>query len=124
MKTWVSYLFVALTVILTVYGQIAIKWAVNNAGALPASNTERISYIVGLLLNGWVISGLFSAFLASIAWMLAMSKLPLSHAYPFVGSSFILVIFLSYLVFSEPISMLKIVGVMLIFIGITISSLG
>ena len=124
MRYWLSYLFIALTVLFTVYGQVAIKWAVMNAGDTPADSAGKIGYLFHLLGNGWVLSGLAAAFLASLCWMLAIGKLPLSHAYPFVGSSFILVLLLSSVVFGEPVGWHKVAGVVLIFAGITISSQG
>lgn len=124
MSSWVSYFFVALTVLFTVSGQIAIKWAVIHAGGMPVDNFERVRFVGRLLLNGWVIFGLSSAFIASIAWILAMTRLPLSHAYPFIGASFIFITVLSNLVFSEPITVLKLTGVGLIFLGIVVASQG
>lgn len=119
-----SYLFVALTVLLTVYGQIVIKWQVLEAGALPTDVQGKFAFIAHLLTNIWVLSGLAAALLASICWMLAMSKLPLSHAYPFVSLSFVLVLFLSYATFSEPLSVPKLLGVALIVLGVVVSSQG
>jgi multidrug transporter EmrE-like cation transporter len=119
-----SYVFVALTVLLTVYGQIVIKWQVLEAGALPLGAHGKLAFIAGLLTNLWVLSGLAAALLASICWMLAMSKLPLSHAYPFVSLSFVLVLFLSYVTFSEPLSWPKILGVAFIVLGVAVSSQG
>lgn len=119
-----SYVFVALTVLLTVYGQIVIKWQVLQAGALPLDIQGQFWFIAGLLTNLWILSGLAAALLASICWMLAMSKLPLSHAYPFMSLSFVLVLFLSYVTFLEPLSWPKIIGVGFIVLGVVVSSQG
>jgi len=124
MQPYISYFFVALTVLFTVLGQIAIKWAVVQSGQLPSGLYEKTAFVGKMLLNGWVIFGLASAFIASVTWILAMTRLPLSHAYPFVATSFILILVLSNLVFSEPITPLKLAGVTLIFFGIVIGSQG
>ena len=87
-----SYVYVALTVLLTVYGQIVIKWQVLEAGALPADAEGKLRFIGALMTNLWVLSGFAAAVLAVISWMLAMSKLPLSHAYPFTSLSFVLIL--------------------------------
>jgi len=124
MQPFISYFFVALTVLFTVLGQIAIKWAVVQSGQSPSDLYEKAAFVGKMLLNGWVILGLLSAFIASVTWILAMTRLPLSHAYPFVATSFILILVLSNLVFSEPITPLKLTGVALIFFGIVIGSQG
>ena len=119
-----SYVYVLSTVLLTVYGQIVIKWQVLQAGALPADGGEKIAFLARLLLNPWILSGLAAALLASVTWMAAMTKLPLSHAYPFTTLAFVLVIVLSGVFFNEAITPLKIVGAALVVLGIIVGSQG
>lgn len=115
-----GYFFVGLTVVLTVLGQFLIKWRVNEAGALPADMSGKIHFMGGLLLNPWVILGLGSAFAASLCWMLAMTKLPLSHAYPFTAVTFVLVVLGGAWLFSEPVSAMKMIGLGLIVAGVVL----
>ncbi len=51
-----------------------------------------------------------------------MTKLELSYAYPFVGLTFVLVLVFSVVLFKEPLTLYKIIGVGFIAIGIIISS--
>ncbi|MEA5616575.1 EamA family transporter [Cronbergia sp. UHCC 0137] len=120
----VNHLYILLTILFTVYGQIVIKWQVNSTGNLPTEVMNKIGFILNLLLNPWIISGLASAFLASLSWMAAMSKFPLSYAYPFMSLSFVLVVFLSSVFFREPITIPKTMGMALIIAGIIIGSRG
>jgi multidrug transporter EmrE-like cation transporter len=119
-----SYLYVTLTVLLTVYGQIVIKWQVMQAGQFPTGGYGRIHFLWTLLLNPWVITALVGAILAALSWMVAMTKLQLSHAYPFVSSSFALVLLLSWALLDEPLTWQKLAGVVLITCGVIISSQG
>ena len=117
-----SHIYIFLTVLLTVYGQIVIKWQVNLAGAMPIDLSNKVSFMIRLLLNPWIISGLLGAFLASLSWMAAMTKFPLSYAYPFVSLSFVLVLISSNLFFKEPITIDKSIGMGLITLGIIFGS--
>lgn len=119
-----SYFYIFMTIMLTVYGQIAIKWQVVKAGALPEAWPEKTHYLFQLLLNPWVISAFAAALLASVFWMAAIAKLQLSHAYPFMSSAFVLILVASGLIFHEPITPLKIVGITLILVGILVGSQG
>lgn len=119
-----SYLFVLLTVLLTVYGQIVIKWQVLEAGAFPETTVDRLQFLARLLLNPWVVSGIAAAFGAMVSWMAAMTKLPLSHAYPFTSLAFVLVLFASGWFFDEPVTPLKLAGVALVILGIAVGSQG
>jgi multidrug transporter EmrE-like cation transporter len=56
--------------------------------------------------------------------MAALTKLDLSHAYPFVGLTFVLVALASAWAFHEPLTGLKIAGIALICIGVVIGSQG
>jgi len=119
-----SYVFIFLTIIFTVYGQIVIKWQAMQAGILPSGGIDKFLFLLRLVLNPWVLSGLFAAFLASLTWMAAMTKLPLSHAYPFVSFSFVLVVLSGALFFHEPLTWPKITGMILIVAGIVVGSQG
>ena len=118
-----AYFFVAMTVLLTVLGQFLIKWQVRLAGALPDSTIGKVHFIGGLMLRPWVLTGLAAAFVASLCWMLAMTRLPLSHAYPFTAAAFVLVVFGGAWLFSEPLGTLRIVGVGLIVAGVILTGL-
>jgi multidrug transporter EmrE-like cation transporter len=119
-----NHLYILLTILLTVYGQIVIKWQVQQSGALPEDNIGKLQYIVELLLNPWVISSFTCAFLAAISWMAAMTKFDLSYAYPFMSLAFVLVLFLSAIFFKEPVTIPKSLGLGLIVLGIIIGSRG
>lgn len=119
-----SYLYIALTIALTVFGQIAIKMQVLQAGALPAGGPEKLAFLIKLLLNPWIIAAFAAAFLASISWMGAMTKFPLSYAYPFMSLNFVIVLMLGAWLFNEPLSITKIVGVLLICAGTVIAAQG
>ena len=119
-----SYVYVACTVLLTVYAQVAIKWQVLKAGPFPADAADKIRFLAALLLNPWVVSALGAALLAAVAWMAAMTRLELSHAYPFMSLAFVLVMVCSAWFFSEPITTLKVVGIALVVLGIAIGSQG
>lgn len=119
-----SYLYISITILLTVYGQLVIKWQVLKAGAFPEDAGEKLWFLLQLLLNPWVISAFLVALLSSVTWMAAMTKLQLSHAYPFMSLAFVFVLIFSNLFFHEPITQPKIIGVLLVIIGLAIGSRG
>jgi len=119
-----SYVYVFLTVFLTVFGQVIIKWKVLEAGAFPVDAYGKLLFLGKLLLNPWIVLALAAAFGAALSWMAAMTRLELSHAYPFVSLSFVLVLIFSALLFNEPVTAPKIVGLLLICAGIIVGSQG
>lgn len=117
-----SYVYVAATIVLTVYGQLIVKWQVGEAGAFPATTADRIGFLMRLVLNPWVLSAFAAAFIAALSWMAAMTKLQLSHAYPFMALSFVAVLLFSGVFFDEPVTVAKLAGVALIVGGIVVGS--
>jgi multidrug transporter EmrE-like cation transporter len=117
-----SWLYVAATIVLTVYGQLVVKWQVGNAGELPAGVADKIVFLLRLATTPWVISVFVAAAIAALCWMAAMTRLELSRAYPFVGSSFALVLVLSAVFFGEQLNAWKIGGVLLIMCGLIVGS--
>ena len=118
------YLYIFGTLVLTVYGQLVLKWQVTRAGVFPVDAIERMRFLLRLVLNPWVMSSLAGAFLAFLLWMMAMTKFELSHAYPFMSLSFVLVLGLSAIFFHEAITVLKVLGVLFIMAGLIIGSSG
>ena len=77
-----------------------------------------------LFINPWVVSALAALLIAVATWMAAMTRLQLSHAYPFVSLAFVLVVLCSAWLFHEPLNATKLAGLGLICIGIAVGSQG
>jgi multidrug transporter EmrE-like cation transporter len=118
------YVYILITILLTVYGQLVVKWQVSLAGAFPVANGGKLIFLAKLLINPWIMSGMAAALLAGVAWMAALTQLQLSHAYPFMGLTFVFVLILSAVCFQEPMTWAKIVGISLIVGGIALGSQG
>jgi multidrug transporter EmrE-like cation transporter len=118
-----AWVYVATTVVLTVYTQLIIKWQVLRHGALPASLRGKFDFFASLLLNPWVVSVIAAALVAALSWMAAMSRLPLSRSYPFlVGLTFVFVVFLGAAIFNEAITVPKVAGAILIVLGLIVGA--
>jgi multidrug transporter EmrE-like cation transporter len=124
MRSIGGYLYILMTVLLTVYGQLVIKWRMNVAGPAPEAAVDKLLFVLRLLLTPWVLSGLAAALLAAVFWMATLTRFPLSYAYPFVAFTFVLVVGGGGLLFGEAIRWPTMVGLALIVTGITIASQG
>ena len=119
-----NYVYIFGTILLTVFGQLILKWQVSKAGSFPKEMTGQIRFLCDLILNPWIISSLVAAFLAFLCWIVAMSKFELSYAYPFTSLAFLLVLLLSGTLLHESITLPKLLGTALIIMGIIIASRG
>ncbi|MGY0505570.1 EamA family transporter [Luteimonas sp. e5] len=115
------YFFIALTILLTVYGQLVLKWQADINAQLLSTPLVPTNIIM-LLLKPWVISAFIAAFGASICWMAAINKLPLSKAYPFMAINFVLVALMASVLFQERLDGYKIAGTAIIMLGVLVLS--
>ncbi|GGD02125.1 transporter [Thalassobacillus devorans] len=117
-----GYFYIFSTILFTVYGQLILKWRIEKYGSLPEELKDKIIFLFQLLLDPLILSGFLSAFVASIFWMAAMTKFNISYAYPFMSLSFVLVFLLSVVMFGEPVTPQKVIGLGLIVLGIIVTS--
>jgi multidrug transporter EmrE-like cation transporter len=118
-----SYLMVFAVLVFTVYGQLMIK-ARAIAHATPLGDgTNKLQYLVSMFGDIGVLSGLAAAVLASACWMLAIERLEVGYAYPFMALSFVLVPIGSVVLFGERMPPIQLLGLGLIVAGVTVSAL-
>jgi multidrug transporter EmrE-like cation transporter len=117
-----NYLYIFGCIAFTVYGQIILKWRIAQKGNLPQELTEKMLFLAKALIDPYIISGFIAAFIASLFWMAAMTKFELSAAYPFMSLAFVLVLLFSAILFREPITIGKVLGMALICVGIIVTA--
>jgi len=113
-----GYLYIAGTIFCVVYSQLVIKWKVSLAGTLPVIFREKVFFLMKLLIDPFVLSGFIAAFIGALFWMLALTKFELSHAYPLIiGGLAVLTSIFAVVLFHESLGIMKIIGLLLVMIG-------
>lgn len=115
------YLFLAIS--FGVVSQLIIKWKMSDY-AFDDYNTiyDKFFLAFSMLINPYIIISLILTLLAGMTWMIAMTKFDISYAYPFTTLGFVFVFLFSVILFNEPVSWQKIVGLGFIIVGLIISS--
>ena len=121
-----DYGYIAATIVLTVYGQFILKWRLREMGELqlPVDLWERVRFLVVLAFDPAIFSGFVAAFIASLAWIAALTRFELSYAYPFTSLSFVLVLLLGGWFLGESFTWQRMVGVALIVAGTAVAARG
>lgn len=118
-----GFIYILGCIFFTVYGQLILKWRINFVGAFPESAQEKAWFLVKLIFTDlFILSGFVSAFVASIFWMGAMTKFSISFAYPFMSLAFLFVMVGSVFFFKETMDLYKIVGTLVVMLGLVILS--
>jgi len=107
-----------ISVILTVLGQIFWKIGANQVGQIAISVSNFIPSTIKLFTNIWIILGCIILIVSSILWVVALTISDLSFAFPFLSLGYVLIFIVSWLLFHEQISILRLTGMILISLGI------
>jgi hypothetical protein len=81
-KSLFDLVYIFAVIVLTVCAPLILNLAVAKAGAFPRSFLERALFLLRVVLNRWIIGGVFAGFLAFLCWMAAVTKFELNYAYP------------------------------------------
>ena len=116
---------VIISAILTVAANLMLRAGVNKAGGFPAHLQSSFSAIIKLIAQPLFDLGVFLYALASLIWFHVISTESLSFAYPlWVSLTFVFVTLGAIFIFHETLNMTKLVGIIIILIGIIILSGG
>lgn len=111
-------LLVAVAVFLESLGQICFKLSARH----NEHGTHPLGVIRASLQNHWMICGV-ACFLAEAGvWTMALTKLPLSVAFPFGSIAFVFVALLSFLILKEKVGRQRWMGIALILAGVVLVS--
>ncbi len=113
-----AHLFAFAAPVLASISQVIIKWQTNQIEQLPEDLYNKAWFLLEFLLRPWVIFAMFATFISGVSWIMAMTKLDLSYAYPYVATTFIIVPLLAILLLGESISTGKVIGGIIILFGI------
>ena len=118
-------LLLLFTAALTMAANLLLRAGINAAGGFSLGNVgEVVHALIALFMQPLFSLGFATYFLASVIWFRVVATEPLSLAYPILVSlTFTLVTAGAVLLFSEPLSLRKVVGLAVILAGIAIVSL-
>lgn len=111
------YLLIVISIVLGAFAQIAMKLG---SSQVAAEGMNLTAQLLKYFTNIPILSGFLLYALSAVVWIFALSRVPLSIAYPMVASSYVLVVFLSWLIFHEPVSVMRILGLAIIVAGVII----
>lgn len=116
-----DFLLIFINVLFTVVGHMLLKHGMNQVGRV-----DSISMLPSIALraigNPFVIIGICTFVMTSGLWLVVLSRVKLSLAYPMLSMSYILAIIFSWLLFKEHIPYIRIMGAFVICIGVILVS--
>lgn len=100
-----------------ILGSVAVS---TSAHVFLKLGAVRVSSGLEGWLNGWLLAGAAAHGLALVLWILALSRAPLSYAYPFIAIGFVATNLVAAHLLGESVTFERWVGVMLICAGVIV----
>jgi drug/metabolite transporter (DMT)-like permease len=117
--------FILLSVALAALAQLTLKHGmtqVTTHGTVPLDLKQPVETIRRVTANASVWAGLLTFVLSAAVWIVVLSRVSLSFAYPFVSLTYVIILLFDGLILHEPVSGIRWAGVALIVAGILLIS--
>lgn len=111
-----NFIIIFIGVLFNACAQLALK-----AGAKEITNYEFFNHFFLILknfFNIYIFLGLSFYLISVILWIIALSRVQVSIAYPMQSIGYIVVLLFSFYLFNEPITYNKIIGISIIIFGV------
>jgi multidrug transporter EmrE-like cation transporter len=112
------YILLLIGVVLNAFASLFIKAGMNKLGAFSFDVPSLFHMGFKVALSPFFLLGLSCYVISLMIWVLVLSRLPVSVAYPMVSIGYVINAFLAYLWLGEDLSLMRVVGIMIICIGV------
>lgn len=116
--TWAAFGLVMIGVLLNAVAQLALKASVTDTGIIQFDIQSLVSSAGSLLTNVWLWVGLICYAVSVVIWILALSRVDVSIAYPMLSIGYIVNAIAASHLFNEPLGLGKVVGIGIIIVGV------
>ncbi|WP_435626399.1 SMR family transporter [Candidatus Ferrigenium straubiae] len=118
----VSFILIFTGVMLNAAAQILMKAGTNAVGHFEFSMENILPIGLKLATEWHIVTALFCYALSVVVWILALSRVPVSIAFPLLSMAYIVTAVAAWYLLGEPLSMTKLVGIGVIILGVIIIS--
>jgi drug/metabolite transporter (DMT)-like permease len=116
---------ILLCVGLSAIAQITLKAGMSSAKVIAAmAGGDGLAATMTVATEPLVVGGLMLYGIGAVAWLLVLSKVDVSTAYPFIGIGFIVTTALAAMLLGEHVGMMRWVGTLLVAGGVYLVAVG
>ena len=120
-----SILLILLSITIAVGGQVLLKIGLNKIGEMSINSASALgNFFISVIKSPLVVTGLFCYVISAAIWLVVLSAVDLSFAYPFIGLTYVLILIVSKFVLKEDVNPIRWAGAAIITIGVVVISRG
>jgi drug/metabolite transporter (DMT)-like permease len=114
--------YILVSVVAGAAGQVLLKKGMGSMGPLTLSIDQLGNILWRIGTNPYVVIGLAIYVGGTVFWLTALSRVDLSYAYPFASLSYVVMLIASWQLFDENITVLRLLGTLIVCVGVFIIS--
>ncbi len=116
----VSFFLILAGVLLNAAAQLLLKAGANRLGHF-AFSWEQVLPVAWQIATEWpILAGLTCYAISVVIWILALTRVPVSQAYPLVSIGYVVNAFAAWALLGESLNLLRIAGIAIILVGVTL----
>jgi drug/metabolite transporter (DMT)-like permease len=105
-------------VLLNAAGQLLLKAGTNAVGHFEFHWDNALPVGIKLALQPAILSGVVCYGISLVIWIMALSRVPVSIAYPMLSLGYLINAFAAWAWFNEPLGAQKLLGIAFIILGV------
>jgi drug/metabolite transporter (DMT)-like permease len=109
---------ILLGVFLNAFAQISLKQGMRTIGHFAFSVENILPIGTRVFLNPFVVAGLFCYVISVVVWLMALSRVDVSYAYPLLSVGYIVAAFAGQIFLQEALTPVRWVGILVICLGV------
>jgi len=120
---WLTWLLILSGVGLNAVAQLMLKAATRSLGSLETLGLETLpQYLEALARNPPFWAGMICYALSVCVWIAALTRAPVSTAYPMLSLGYVVVALVAWMTLGESLNASKVIGIALICAGVVLVS--
>lgn len=116
------FLLILLGVMLNAAAQLLLKAGMNQIGHFEFSFANIVPIGMKVMMNFPIVAGLVTYVISVGVWLLVLSRVQVSYAYPMLSIGYIVNAIAAYYFFGESLSVIRVSGIFVIIVGVYLVS--
>lgn len=105
-------------VVLNSAAQLFLKAGMNRVGQVEFAFSKLMSLGTQIMVNPYVLLGFLTYVISVLVWLLVLSRVEVSVAYPMISLGYVLNALTAYYLFGEALSASRLLGIIVILCGV------
>jgi multidrug transporter EmrE-like cation transporter len=116
--TWVAFTFLFTGVLLNAGAQLLLKAGTNVLGVITLSADNWPAQFGRMAFEPHIVGGLACYVVSVVVWIVGLSRVPVSIAYPMLSLGYVINAVAAYYIFGETVTLGRWLGIGFIIVGV------